>query len=90
MKTVEVLQVLGALVGALASTPMAFEKELVGTLRKKGATSSANAAALPRPNRISRWRLSRLAHLGAIRVVRDTLFFSMRGSTVHFKNGGHR
>jgi len=80
MKTVEVLQVLGALIGALASTAMAFEKKLVGTLRKQGATSSAHATALSHPNRISRWRLSRLLQQGAIRVVRDTLYFLDEGA----------
>lgn len=80
MRTVEVLQIVGALVGAFASVAMGFEQKLLKNLRTQDAASPKSAVALPGLNAISRWRLSRLLKHGAVREVSDGLFYFDEGS----------
>lgn len=75
MKTVEVLQILGTLVGAFASVIIGLEQRLLGRLKSNEATSVESAIALPRLRAISRWRLSRLLKHHVVRSTTDGLFY---------------
>jgi hypothetical protein len=66
MRLVEVLQVAGTLLGALASAFMVVEKRLLTRFRRAGATSPDSSIELPRLNFLSRWRLSRLEKANAV------------------------
>lgn len=80
MRTVEVLQILGTLVGGLATLAVGLEQRLLRRLKARGATSPETAIALPRLRAISRWRLSRLLKHGVVRRNSDGLYFIHRHS----------
>lgn len=66
MRLVEVLQVAGTLLGALASAFTVVEKRLVSRFRRAGANSPTSPIELPPLGLLSRWRLSRLEKARAV------------------------
>ena len=66
MRTVEVLQIAGALLGAFATIATGFEQRIVRKLKNAGAIQAGTAIELGPGNPVSRWRLSRLRHAGAV------------------------
>ncbi len=69
MRTIEVLQVLAALLGAFFSVVMAMEQRLVKRLRQTDATSAERAIELGSIRPLTRWRLASLKKAGAVRIV---------------------
>ncbi len=67
MRTVEVLQVLGSLVGTFAAVLMGLEQKLLRQLKKQHAVSPESAIVLPSLSALSRWRYSILLRRGAVR-----------------------
>ena len=66
MKLIEILQILAAFAGALATISAGLEQRLLKRFRKAGATSPDNTLELGRFNPISRWRFHRLRKIGVI------------------------
>lgn len=66
MRTVEVLQLVAAVVGTFFSVAIAVETRLVKRLRSQGATSGETAIRLGNILPITRWRLRRLQGTGAV------------------------
>jgi hypothetical protein len=66
MRTVEILQIAGALLGAFATIATGFEQRIVRKLKNAGATQPETAIELAPGNPVSRWRLSRLRDAGAV------------------------
>lgn len=60
MRLVEVLQLVAAIGGAVATAFQVVERRLLKRLRGSGATSPESAIALPRLSAVMRWRLARL------------------------------
>jgi len=75
MRTVEVLQIVGAFVGAFASVAIGFEQKILKNLRIQSAISPESAVALQGLKPISRWRLSRLLKHGVVRRAGEGLFY---------------
>ena len=76
MRLVEVVQVAGAFLGALASAFTVVEKRLVSRFHRAEATSPDSSIELPPLNFLSRWRLSRLEKAGAVvSDVQDRVYF---------------
>jgi len=69
MRTVEILQILGASVGAFASIVAAMEQGFVKRLRRNGATSAETAIKIAGLRPVVRWRLERLKKRDAVRSV---------------------
>ncbi len=69
MRTVEILSILGTLLGGFASGMAALEKKLVKKLRDRGATSEKKAVELQKLRPLSLWRISRLKRANAIKEV---------------------
>jgi hypothetical protein len=75
MRTVELLQILGPLVGAFASITIGLERRLLRHLKSHEATSVESAISLPKLRAISRWRLSRLLKHNVVRGTAGGLFY---------------
>ncbi len=71
MRLVEALQIAGAILGSAASLFTVIEKRLVRRFRRAGATAPEHAVEIPPLGLPSRWRLSRLRSLRAVREVDD-------------------
>lgn len=75
MRTVEVLQLLGTLVGSLAAVSLDLERRMLKQFRSQQATSAENAIPLPEVRGVSRWRLSRLIKHNIVRSGANGLFY---------------
>ncbi len=66
MRTVEILQIGGTLLGVVATIATGFEQRIVRKLKNAGATQPETAIEVAPGNPVSRWRLSRLLDAGAV------------------------
>ena len=66
MRTVEILSILGTIIGAFASGLVALERRLIKKLKSSGAISKDKAIGLTKLSPLSRWRLNRLTKSNAI------------------------
>ena len=68
MRTVEVLQLVSALGGAVATFIAAMELRVVKLLKKAGALTPETAMEEPTINRVMRWRLKNLIQRSIVRI----------------------
>ena len=71
----EVLQLLAAVLGALASVATAVEARLVKRFVRADATSSESAIDLNRLSRMGRWRLACLKRAGVVVATEQDRYF---------------
>ena len=75
MKTVEMLQIFSALLGAFSSIVLGMEQKLVKRLKKENAINPETAVELSDLHLLSRWRLSRLRNAGAVQAVGSDRYY---------------
>ncbi|MBU1099736.1 MAG: hypothetical protein KKA84_04955 [Bacteroidetes bacterium] len=75
MRTVEILQVIGALVGSFASIAISMENFVIKYFQKENAISSETATKMPDYTKIKKWRTDRLIIHGVLKCTKSNKYF---------------
>lgn len=75
MRTVEVLQVIGALVGSFASISISMENFVIKYFQKENAFSPETATQMPDYTKIKKWRADKLIIHGVLKCTDSDKYF---------------